>query len=96
MVSVAQTQFAKSAAQGTTSDAEPQKSCQAMEDIVFGQLIHIFHTLFRTHKADQGGFNPLTAYNDQAAESTFDDASMTMIREIKEKIFYSRKLSISK
>lgn len=68
-------------------DDEPQKSCQTIEDIGYGQLSHIFNTLFRTHRSDQGGFNPFAAGYTEDNETSFDESSRDMIGEIRENIF---------
>lgn len=86
MVSVAQTVFDIDSQREKSGD-EPYKSCKAMDDLAFGQLVHIFHTLYRTHKVDQGGFNPFVSAQETTSESGFNEAAKTMIREMKEKSF---------
>lgn len=89
MHSVTETTFARPPGEEMNQDDEPRKSCQIMEDVVYGQLTHIFNTLFRTHKGDQGGFNPFIAGHTADSEASFDESSKTMIQEIREKIFGS-------
>jgi hypothetical protein len=66
---------------------EPGESCQLIEDIPYGQLSHIFNTIFRTPKGDRGCFSPFTPHLAEESESSFDESSKIMIQEIREKIF---------
>lgn len=87
MLAVGQTAFARSENQETIPEDEPQKTCHAMEDIPFGQLTHIFHVIYRTHKNEQHSFNPFVRGWISGDIPPFDRAAMKMVSEIKEKVF---------
>lgn len=67
---------------------EPHASCNFLDEAVYGQLIYVFHALFRTSKGQKGGLNPFGAEFRREDEPGFDDddAVMEMIQEIKEKV----------
>ncbi|CZR56777.1 uncharacterized protein PAC_06666 [Phialocephala subalpina] len=87
MLAVVQTAFARSGNQEVASNEEPRKSCQATEDIPFGQLTHIFHAIYRTHKNEQHSFNPFVRGWVSGGIPPFEGAAMTMVSEIKQKVF---------
>jgi hypothetical protein len=62
---------------------EPKNTCQKLDDIPFGQLVHIFHTLFRTVKGDSRGLNPFRDGFERGVEEGFDEAAISMVQEIK-------------
>jgi hypothetical protein len=74
-------------------DDEPQKACQDLEDGPCAQLTHLFHALYRTGKRDSGGLNPFRDEFELNSEKHFDDAAMTMIREIKKNVFEKGEIS---
>jgi hypothetical protein len=62
---------------------EPRNTCQKLDDFPFGQLAHIFHTLFRTAKGESGGLNPFRDGFESGVEEGFDEAAMGLVQEIK-------------
>jgi hypothetical protein len=62
---------------------EPRNTCQRLDEVPFGQLVHIFHTLFRTSKGDSGGLNPFRDGFEFGVEDGFDEAAMRMVQEIR-------------
>jgi hypothetical protein len=62
---------------------EPRNTCQTLDENLFGQLVNIFHTLFRTAKGESGGLNPFRDGFDSRTEEGFDEATMRMVYEIR-------------
>lgn len=64
---------------------EPQRSCRALEDMPFGQLTSVFHTLYRTSKGGSGAFNP---FRDDFEDGDEDlgPAASEMVRRIKDDV----------
>jgi hypothetical protein len=62
---------------------EPRNTCQKLEDFPFGQLVHIFHALFRTAKGESGGLNPFRDGFEGGVEDGFDEAAMEMVQEMR-------------
>lgn len=67
-------------------DDELKTSCQALDDIVYGQLEHIFHVHFRTMKGGSGAVNPFRDDLANIGGLEFDDATKTMVLEVKQKV----------
>jgi hypothetical protein len=65
-------------------DNEPRESCSQLDDTVYGQLNYIFHTIYRTTKGERNGLNPFTEKFSGNDEEGFDDAAMSMVREIQQ------------
>lgn len=84
---VTEATFAKSPGEDAYLEDEPRMSCQMMEDVIYGQLTHIFITLFHPQRGGQGGFNPFHAGHTAKSEESFDDSSRRMIQDIRENIF---------
>ncbi|KAF8861223.1 hypothetical protein BDZ45DRAFT_282132 [Acephala macrosclerotiorum] len=87
MLAVNQTAFVRSENHETIPEDEPQSTCRALEDIPFGQLIQIFHAIYRTQKNEQHSFNPFVRGWISAGIPPFEGAAMTMVSEIKQKVF---------
>lgn len=63
---------------------EPKESCQILDTTVYEQLAHIFHTIYRTKKEERDGCNPFGDLQ-MEEDAGFDEASMAMIRELKDR-----------
>ena len=62
---------------------EPRNTCRNLDENLFGQLVNIFHTLFRTAKGESGGLNPFRDGFDSGTEEGFDETTMRMVYEIR-------------
>ncbi|KAF4632197.1 hypothetical protein G7Y89_g5925 [Cudoniella acicularis] len=60
---------------------EPQKTCQALENLPFAQLSHLFHTIYRTAQVEKGGLNP---FRSELASNEFDEPTKAMIRSFRD------------
>ncbi|KAH7324047.1 hypothetical protein BKA65DRAFT_511966 [Rhexocercosporidium sp. MPI-PUGE-AT-0058] len=69
-----------------TVEGEPEEYCELVDKGPYAQLSHLFHALYRTGKADNGGLNPLREDFYRQDDAGFDDIAMKMIRDIGEKV----------
>lgn len=60
--------------------------CEAVDGGLYSQLVHLFHGLYRTGKADNGGLNPLRPDFGAQDDAGLDQAAMTMIRGVRENV----------
>lgn len=65
----------------TGLEDELRNICQRLDEVLFGQLVHVFHTLFRTSKGDSGGLNPFRDGFECGVEDGFDEGAMRMVQE---------------
>ncbi|KAL2062626.1 hypothetical protein VTL71DRAFT_5698 [Oculimacula yallundae] len=65
---------------------EPEDYCGTVEGGPYAQLSHLFHALYRTSRANQGGLNPFNGDFGEKVDTGFDEAEMKMISDIREKV----------
>lgn len=74
---------------GASSASEKEtakKMCQALDDIPFAQLKHLFHSIHRTWQPEKGGFNPFLSESVTAEKMELDTPATVMIEGMKEVI----------
>jgi len=67
-------------------EEEPRDSCQVLDRIVYGQLVHLFHTIYRTQKVEKDGLNPFGEEFKGGVEAGFDPATIMMIQKVKDEV----------
>ncbi|KAH9215926.1 hypothetical protein DL95DRAFT_388239 [Leptodontidium sp. 2 PMI_412] len=65
---------------------EPEEYCEMVDGGPYAQLSHLFHALYRTGKADNGGLNPLREDFGGQDDAGFDGVAIKMICGVREKV----------
>jgi hypothetical protein len=76
------------------------EACQALDEYPFQQCARLFHDIYRSHKAGNGGerkegFNPLRYLWEVDATNELDQATDHMVRSINWIIYHQRKFAFS-
>lgn len=74
---------------------EPEEYCEMVDGGPYAQLSHLFHALYRTGKADNGGLNPLREDFGGQDDAGFDGVAIKMICGVREKVLGNGKSWLS-